>query len=131
MNIQLWPEFSENYRPFRPESRLVIGLSGLLFCSESAISNSYRPMADGRRQSETLYTMYYQPFQPLHTKVYDEANCIYRTRSPHYTVGEQITNPLLNEVVNTKRSNITGLCLLYLGSVEESFIYRFIQINAK
>ena len=70
-----------------------------------------------------MYTMYYQPFQPLHTKTYDEldheANFIYRTPSPcsHYTVGEQITNPLLNEVVNTKRSNITGLCLLYLGSV--------------
>ena len=55
MNIQLWLKFSENYRPFRPESGISIGHSGLLFRSESAIFNSCRPMADGRRQSETLY----------------------------------------------------------------------------
>ena len=54
MNIQLWPKFSENYRPFRPESGIFIGHSGLLFRLESAIFNSYRPMADGLRQSETL-----------------------------------------------------------------------------
>ena len=55
MNIQLWPKFSENYRPFRPESGIFIGHSGLLFRSESAIFNSYWPMVDGRRQSETLF----------------------------------------------------------------------------
>ena len=56
MNIQMWPKFSENYRPFRPESGIFIGHSGLLFRQESAIFNSYLPMADGRRQSETLST---------------------------------------------------------------------------
>ena len=46
MNIQLWSKFSKNYRPFRPGSGIFIGHSGLLFRSESAIFNSYRPMAD-------------------------------------------------------------------------------------